>query len=104
LDFGLLMKITQTVQAGQGGKSFVDVLQLLREAYGHLPTFPKHLRKGKLTAQYERAVAVLDAGGIARRVTKRHRTKDGALRDVFELLPDNVLNKIGPPVPRLPGL
>jgi hypothetical protein len=106
LDFALFLKITQTIQRPHGSRSFVDVAQLLREHYGHLPSFEAQRKKGKLSAQYEKAVAVLEAGQIAKRVTKGHRTKDGEKRDVFELVAGNVLNRTGlsSQAPTLPGL
>lgn len=131
LDFALFLKITQTVQHRHGGRSYVDVAQLLREHYlTPAPSedadalaamtaeerkkaadkreyaFQARRKKGKYAAQYEKAVAVLEAGELARRISKGQPTKDGTRRDVFELLPDNVLNRIkaGADAPTLPGL
>lgn len=97
LDWVLYVLITQTSQPQQGGLCFVDREQLLEDFYG-AEEVRKARAKGKLRGptgyltQYEKAVAVLEAGGLARRVKKDYPTvKKGELRDVFELIPGTVL-------------
>ncbi len=44
-----------TMRGDSGFDGGVDVAQLLREHYGHLPSFEAQRKKGKLSAQYEKA-------------------------------------------------
>jgi hypothetical protein len=111
IDWTLWITITQTVQRPHNGRAFVDVAQVLASVY-EAEKVAAQRRKGKLRGpsgyltQYEKAVQVLEAGGLARRVVKDHATTKGARRDVFEIIKGNVLTKreIPPAAPFLPGL
>lgn len=109
LDWVLWMTITQAVQRPHGGRAYVNVAAVLDAVYSPEKVAAQR-RKGKLggrsgyLTQYEKAVAVLDAGGLARRVKRDHTTGKGGRRDVFELLPGNVLTPPPAELPTLPGL
>lgn len=98
IDWTLWITITQTVQRPHKGRAFVDVAQVLASVY-EAEKVAAHRRKGKLRGpsgyltQYEKAVRVLEAAGLARREKQDYATTKGARRDVFEILEGNVLTK-----------
>lgn len=101
LDWRLFIEITQTVQYGQltndreRFKSYVEPFKILADVYGQEKI--DHARaRGKLTttylAQYNKALAVMEAGDLAQVVERNYRTSDGELRDVLAINPAVMLN------------
>ena len=96
LDARLFIEVTQRVQHGQRTPddarflSYVDRDALLADYYG-ADVIAAARRRGKFRdnqlAQYEKAVAVLDAGDVATRTARDYRTTEGEPRDVFAVNP-----------------
>lgn len=95
LEWRLFVEITQ--RTNKDGKtaptdgvhpSFVDRDALLADYYGAAEV-KRQRAKGKFRtgylAQYEKAVAVLERAGLARRIEQDRQTRRGEIRDVFAL-------------------
>jgi hypothetical protein len=94
LEWRLFIEITQRNQArhasadGQSLKSYVDRDALLADYYGIEETKRARSRgkyNERYVSQYEKAVATLESGEIARRVEAGKAGRRGGTRDVFEL-------------------
>ncbi len=94
LDWRLFLEVTQTVQATQEGRSFVDREALLEDFYGagKIATAREAGKyRSRYESQYDKAVQVLKEGNLAEMIERDYKTSDGEKRDIFLVSPDVML-------------
>jgi hypothetical protein len=94
LDWRLFLEVTQTVQATQGGRSFVDREALLQDFYGAgkiAAAREAGKYRSRYESQYDKAVQVLKEGNLAEIIERDYKTSDGEKRDIFLVSPDVML-------------